>query len=391
MSKLVIVFSTYYNAPFGEGDYLFSDERTEIVPFTSQDLCDYFWSKNKDLLSGYIASDPEQYLSEKSLTDINDEIVKIIKDCQTELSKYLEGNKDLLTNYLKENESIIKDYNGGDSLEFTTDGFDWINTLLMLIEGNILKYDNMGVIKEMQSRLDSIPDFNNAFIEFLKSKDGFWLSQNLSNSGDQNPLDMSIAQGMCFNKGPWLYRRFSYYKYDVKDDSNDVSVYAVWPLGNVSLDDNGKKVWIEALTEQFLSLGENADVQTLYLILHDKDIEKETPFTIYSIDEVNKPSNSSEKVYRCVALFQHVDRIGKFLMNKKLEKDGKNKSLEDIKQFISKEVSVDHYATVIAKKVNIHAMDDPSVTVQEDAQKIIDKELLDEIAKLDEELREAID
>lgn len=392
MSKIVIVFSTYFNSPVAE-DYLFSKDTTTSRRFCSEKLCDYFWKQVLVDLNK-IAEHRSDYLSREALIDLNERITKIKDDREKELKKYLSDNEDVLVGFLETNADEIKTNNSGQQLAFSIDDFDWITKLSMLIDYKKIEEDPNGVVSGLiEMNNESNKDETITCVDLLKKDyNGVWLSKSLKDSGSQTPLDTVLSEGVSFGDQPWLHYRFSYYKFNkIEGDPNDVSVYAVWPLKNVSPDDNGKKVWIEALTEQFLSLRENDDADTLYLILHDKDIEKETPFTIYSIDEVNKSSEPIKKVYRCVVLFQHADNIGKFLGTKKLEMDNKNKSLEDIKQFVLKEVSVDHYATMIAKKVNIDAIDDPSVEVQEDVQKIIDKELLDEIAKLDEKLREAID
>ena len=374
MSKIVIVFSTYYNSPVSE-EYLFSKETTTPGRFSSKQLCDYFW-KQVDLKT--IAEHRSDYLSKMALTELQTKIKELKEVRKTELKDYLNKNKDAIDNYLKKN---------ANTLALSTDDFDWIAELSFIdpnAENNVI----------IHGLIDKYDEFNKndteTCIDVIKNHfDGVWLSKNLKDTGSQTPLDTVLASGVTFGENrPWLHYRFSYYKFNkLEGEPDDVSVYAVWPLQNPSPDDNGKKSWIEALTDQFLSLEENADVEVLYLILHDKDIES-TPFKIFLVDEVM--NKQSQKVSRYVALFQHTDEIGKFLGSRKL--DDKVKSLEDIKQIVSKQVSIDHFAKQIAEKVNIGAMDDPSVTVSIDVQqqKKNDDDFLKKIAELDEDFRNAI-
>jgi hypothetical protein len=132
-----------------------------------------------------------------------------------------------------------------------------------------------------------------------------WICENLRDDTEQEPL--YIFNGDSKKREPWLTYRFSYY--ELNNNSNDVKVYAVWPLseGLSPKDDDGNYPWVDALSDQFLSkkLG-NDDATDLYLILHDKDIERSIFKVI--IDDIWK-----NKYTRHVALFQHIDAIGAFL------------------------------------------------------------------------------
>ena len=104
---------------------------------------------------------------------------------------------------------------------------------------------------------------------------------------------------------PWLRHRFSYYELQ-QEQSSDISVYAVWALGSIAK----QELWIEALTEQFKKL--NSDIVDLYIVLHDKDFGK-TSFSIVEPKHVIPET----KINRTVAVFAHVDEIGKHVLGKK--------------------------------------------------------------------------
>ena len=393
MSKIVIVFSTYYNSPVAE-DYLFSKETATPCRFSSKQLCDYFWKRfTNDYLKG-IAEDTSQYLSEKALTDLNERIKQIKDDRKTELEKYLTDNQDALVEFLETNADTIKGENNGQSLVFSTEDLNWVAMLSMLINYKKIQADSDGVISSLMDKYNEYnKNVTDTYVDVLRNHyDGVWLKDNLIDKGNQEPLDIYVPLKIGYKEQqPWLLHRFSYYKFNEETgEPNDVSVYAVWPLLDPSPDESDdKKAWVEALTDQFFMLEQDAD--ELYLILHDKDI-KPTPFEIFSDCVVQNKYDNNHDVQRCVVLFQHSNFVGSFLGQRvKVDVVNKNKSLSDIKTFVAEKVMdinvyVKRIADVIALDETVDSATD--ITSVKDIEN--DEDTLNKINELSKSLRKAL-
>ena len=359
--KTVIVFSTYYNSPIGE-EYLFSKTTTTSSRFTSQKLCDYFWSgiiKDTSLIRT-IVENRSDYLDDDALEELKEEFEKTRKDREKSLKTFVDSRENEL-------DVLCKKY----GLIIDKENYDWVGNLIGQHTIETMGYTSPTKI-ETESDDEVWKDLNayynnwtknddDIYIELLEQKNGDWVCEHLKDNSSQQWFNTFVPQGMtlstppCQNQ-PWLFHRFSYYRFNqVGEVPNDVSVYAVWPLTIVNSNGaSGKNDWVEALTDQFL-MESDSEVEELYLILHEKDIEPGTTFKVYSDEKVQY--KTGHDVQRYVALFQHRDKMGLFLSDKKMAVDDrteKEKALEDIKQFVIKNVKEIYvYAKEVAKIVNL--------------------------------------
>ena len=265
MSKTVIVFSTRFITPHAE-DCLFSKANSKRKTFSSKQIVDFFWNDIKN--DNKYVQLVKDYLKED--------------DTLNELVRYIESNKTQL-------EDLISKY--GLSIAVSPNDFGWIEELLSNVN-------------------EPLEDLTRKYYAFNKGSDsiinesGKWIADHIKDDSSQQPFNIDDEASDV--EGPWLLYRFSYY--ELNSNTDDVKVYAVWPLAKnkKSLQKDGEHLWVDALTDQFLThLNPTAD--KLYLILHDDDIEK----SIFKVLEYKKDGNLT----RYIALFQHVDAMGAFLNN----------------------------------------------------------------------------
>lgn len=289
MSKTVIVFSTRYIDPLNKHykDRLFSGDHFHRKIFTSKLLADYFWNdikKDKNLLRRLLIND---YFLNKQ----KQELVDFLNTKKIEL------------------EEVIQCLDPTKS--FSTTEFTWIGNIFATGTDFPLK-------KELRAKHHayriSIQDTT-----LIEREDSLEICEKLKTDTKQKSYNLDPAEPGV--EGPWMTYRFSYY--ELNNNNNDVSVYAVWPLERESPYNKGKYPWIEALMDQFLTIL-NPDAKEIFLLLHDNDIKDHTPFKII-IDD------TAGTVARHVALFQHdnLDEIGSFL-----SKTPNNISPEDVKSYI---------------------------------------------------------
>jgi len=289
MSKTVIVFSTRYISPLIQ-DGLFSEGKFKRMVFSSQKLADFFW---KDIIN---SKDYLQLTKNYLLDQFNDCLTKKQKDLENTITKYLNFVKEQIT---KHNITVTD----------PTKNYTWIEELYP---------------ENIESPFDVI---DSKYQNYIKAKsienyDSLWICENLELKKDAKQESFNLDPAKPNIEGPWLLYRFSYY--ELTNNDNNISVYAVWPL--LKNANNKKTEWIEALTDQFLT----DDTEELYLILHDEDIEK----SIFKVLDDNKVEikddigNIIQTFNRHIALFQHVDEMGDFLLNPK------SSDLTGIKDFI---------------------------------------------------------
>ena len=211
MSNKVVVFSTYY----------------------SKKIRDFFRTRLQDdqtYLGKLVTS-----LKNKNIIDIND---KRLNDEQV---------KSLLEKY------NIKPSKGDDS---------WVDKLCnKYVLDNELSNDDKnrinGIISNPQAKYYSISE-----VELETLLDNI-------NKDNQQPFDIynneAIGNNEKKKKENWVWNRFSYYKLK-QEEPSDIAVYAVWALKKIAQ----QEAWIEALTEQFHNL--NNDAEDIFLIIHNKDI-----------------------------------------------------------------------------------------------------------------------
>lgn len=149
----------------------------------------------------------------------------------------------------------------------------------------------------------NISDILNRGIEVsLSGKSAQWLLENLNSSIDQGLF--YIYTNSKDLKNAWLRARFSFYSLKSVNKA-ETSIYAMWPLSQASNQDE----WIGALTDQILET--DPDVETIFLILHNKDIG-DSSFKVIESEKVLLLNERERK--RTVAVFAHSgDDIGRLL------------------------------------------------------------------------------
>ena len=338
MRKTVIVFSTRYISPlvqeglFSEGNF-----NNEPKPFSSVLLANYFWDDIINFTTHNSDTEKEKVKKENYFkTILNDQYFK--KNKLMELLSLGQGRRDFiqlvskLAFYSKkcdENTNAINDLirQYSPTTIITKNNYDWVRELILDLTPEL--QTEWKWLLELFQHWDR---YYGTVKTKILTKNGQWVSKRLNNEATLNQKPpQNLDNGNIEKPGPWLAYRFSYYQHNMSDEC--VAVYAVWPLNYPSeKNEDGKYQWIEALTDQFLRI--NPDVEDLYLVLHDEDIEQ-TIFKVLDEDkgEVKIDSTTTVTAKRHIALFQHVDRMGTFLKNPPIDIDSKG-ILDFVKQML---------------------------------------------------------
>lgn len=276
MSKTVIVFSTYFITPNIE--YLFQKEAVgEPNLFDSDGIKDFFRRR--------LTHDPN-YAS------------RYLVDCVIDPGVLSESNQQPNTYSKKDDIEFFLRKRGLSPKEFDINPDDPRALFLQLIRGK-----HADIAKSFKENFidtgnkTEVPDPLNglsvdSLLEQLKST--------------QPPFDLYSLEKTNRSE-PWLRHRFSYYVLK-QEEGSDIAVYAIWALATPA----NQEEWIGVLTEQFKKL--NPDLESLYLILHDKDFGLSS-FTI--VEPKHQISDGGKEFRRTVAVFSHVDEIGKRILGKR--------------------------------------------------------------------------
>lgn len=304
MSKNVIVFSTYFNCPF-QKDSLFNLESSTSLPMTDKELCDFLWDDIKENPNAKSVLDElPLYLNDESKNEIEEEARQREGNVCKELGEFVNNNKEVLDNVL-EKYNVIRD-----------DNYNWIKMLDLLMTAKKDEMKGSQVFIDLFAKGEKYK--GNHKLEILKKKDSRWIARNLLNEGEQKKYNIYLQEGTTADHAPWIHHRFSYYR--LNDFSDEVVVYAIWPIELSYPIIDKKNVWIDNLSKQFLSL--NNDVENLYFVLHDKDIK-----TNVISGTIDYPQLDNKAV-RTVALFQHTGEFGQFLKDK-------DKTSVDVLKFVT--------------------------------------------------------
>ncbi len=269
MSKTVIVFSTYFITPNREFAFNKDSVSTPSL-FTSERIKSFFWDRLKTN-SFYLNNYLKKGLINQSRFD-------------TETKAY---TKEQIVCFLKER--------GVDTSAFEIDPMNTKALNIALMKGGV----STEIVQAFKAQFPQIQEINTSV-----SLDGVTLEELFQNLKDTQPPFDICNINKDDEREPWLRHRFSYYELQPNEDSN-IAIYAVWALGSPAK----REDWVAALTEQFLQL--NADVENLYLILHDKD------FGMKSFSVIESKVLVGNKYYRTVAVFAHVDEVGRRVVGKK--------------------------------------------------------------------------
>ena len=118
---------------------------------------------------------------------------------------------------------------------------------------------------------------------------------------NQTFFDVNIDCTRTDLKNKLIQLRFSIYELP-QDES--YHVYGLWGLGDTCSD---MELWYETIQAEIIKNSPNC--KYIYLVLHDKDIQREDcSFTV--IERLKETGNN---VVRSVAIFNHEDRIGRLL------------------------------------------------------------------------------
>lgn len=267
MSKTVIVFSTYFITPNRE--FAFNKDSV-LTPslFTCERIKNFFWDRLKSN-SFYLNNYLKKGLNDWSRFD-------------TETKAY---SKEQIECFLKER--------GVDISSFEIDPMNTKALIIALMKGGV----SAEIVQAFKEQFPQIQEINTSV-----SLEGVTLEELLQNlKSTQPPFDICNIN-KDDEREPWLRHRFSYY--ELRKEESDIAIYAVWALGSPAK----KEDWIEALSEQFFQL--NMDVENLYLILHDKD------FGMKSFSVIEPRVLVGNKYYRTVAVFAHVDEVGRRVVGK---------------------------------------------------------------------------
>lgn len=277
MSKTAILFTTYYISPVKEG--VFSKEAVgDSHVLTGEKIIGLLWKRlveDKEYQKNHLLScikNPESISKPPVDPRLENPVIKEL------LAKY----------------NIIP---SSDS--------DWTN---LLLEKMLDENESEERVCEASSILSSSVSLDP--IISLENKNFPWLLENILPDKEQAPF--SIYNSENFRPGQWLYDRFCYYELKQTNQA-DVSVYAIWAL-KPSVNE---AEWIEALTEQVLQL--STDTQELFLVLHNKDIGDSTFKVIESANTIyikSRELTKNRRLTRTVAVFAHVDEIGRLLERK---------------------------------------------------------------------------
>lgn len=279
MSKTVIVFTTYYITPVKE-DCVFNNKAVEKHVLTNEKIRKVFW----DLLLA-----DTDYLQ--------NELINVVSDSE-EIATFADDKR--LGN--SEVQRLLLKYSINPELDS-----DWSNTIQLKMlddEEESSKIETIGEILNVQ--------YSKKPVVSLSGKDSAWLMKHLKDDVPQKPF--AIYNPGNYKEGPWLKNRFSYYKLldstrptasGGTDTKNDTTIWAIWALHPNSVDE---QTWLQALSEQVVEL--NDDVEDIFLILHNKDIGDST---FYVIESAKNVKINNKELLRTVAVFAHVDDIGRLL------------------------------------------------------------------------------
>ena len=214
-------------------------------------------------------------------------------------------------------------------------------------------------------------------LELLKDNnhDGIWITEHLNRVGKQDGFEIYLPSGLStsaegYQSEPWIYNRFSYYQLKPSKDNCDVDVFAVWPIKTVSPKDNTKNEWIDALSDQFLSIEKELgnEVDCLYLVLHAKDVmPKKGQEDVLFEDKYNGKD-------RIVVVFEHAEDIGEILLCDEKKKD------VDILEFVETKY----------KKVNNSYTEIERIIQNNNLKKEQDEETMAKIRKLNIEIKKLL-
>lgn len=269
MSKTVILFTTYYITPdyLGENG-LFCRESIEESFLNASSTLKFFWErlqKDTNYINKYLPAclnNPEEISYDPRLND------SLIQSCLQKCGLNPKDEPDWVEK--------LNDYVWSDESPFSGD------------------------------EATSISDILNKDIEAsLNGKSIEWLLENLNSSPDQEIF--YIYTNSKDLKNAWLRARFSYYSLTITNKA-ETSIYAMWPLSQASNQDE----WIGVLTDQILET--DPDVESIFLILHNKDIGDYSFKVIESEKELSLKGRNRK---RTVAVFAHSgDDIGRLLKRK---------------------------------------------------------------------------
>lgn len=319
MSKIVVVFSTYYNYPIYQ-DKLFN-KSTCKVPKVGKFLKDFFVKRLKEDKEDTVWGHLLDYLNEEQKQIVGQNIESARRNDIELIESKIKEEVSIVNQSLQEEKRIYPDKIDDADFECWIDDLD-IN-------------DNTQSIKKLyQQWFELISNEEEYKISFLREK--IDLDYDINNKGDQEVYDIYLSSAKIPEDKPypWLYHRMSYYELNSSDSA--VAVYAVWPIDRPSsptqdgVNDNMISCeWIDVLKKQFLSL--NNDCETIYLCLHGKDIYGSNSDSGKTITYKLYGPYLEEKVNVIVILFQHPKPIGSDL----LYKEGRNS--HEVKDFVEKE------------------------------------------------------
>ena len=265
MSKTVIVFSTYYLTPMRE--YLFGRESVNgPSPFDDASIKAFFWDRLRN---------DSYYVKNCLVRCVNDPSV---------FSQSNQYSEDDIKSFLTKNSL--------DPTQFTIDPNDTLQLFKVLVD--------QGLLDLAESFLKTFPP--NPDKNISVSLNGLSVDALLKQLTEKQPPFDIYQLNIKDTREPWLLYRFSYYA--LKGNNSDNAVYAVWALN--------QNTWISVLTNQFKKL--NPDLESLYLILHDKDIGLSS-FAI--VEPKHQISDGGKEFRRTVVVFSHVDEIGKRILGKR--------------------------------------------------------------------------
>lgn len=356
MSKIVVVFSTYYihrdNIGFPED--LFSS--IEPIPFDNNKICNFLWNRILDdrnaIESAYDS------LTDEWRDKIDNESKKKKVEAINEIKKEIINRKDSF-------QDLIKRLNL-EKIAVSDEDFKWLRRLLMMIMNpdlsSLVDGNDKMIIEDLVNRVKVIEDPDSTVFKKESLKEYNKLGQ-LNNCfrmvGNKTSFNISqekIRERGDYDSEPWFYNRMSYYKLEGEDVPPDIAIYAVWSLDLCSAtfkNECFESDWVDALVDQFRSL--NLDIEELYLILHDKDLfSANTPAKV--VDNKTLPKEDNKVFQMTIAIFQHSDSTGTLLKGKHSAEEvlnhvRNNFSLMDILYDISDSMAIGSNPNIIKNKI----------------------------------------
>lgn len=358
MSKIVVVFSTYYihRDNIGLPEDLFSSIKP--IPFNKNKICNFLWNRILDdrnaIESAYDS------LTDEWREKIDNESKKKKVDAINEIKKEIINRKDSF-------QDLIKRLNL-EKIAVSNEDFKWLRRLLMMIMkpdlSSLVDGNDKMIIEDLVNRVKVIEDPDSTVFkkESLKEYNKLGQLKNcfrmVGNKTSFNISQEKIRDRDDYDSEPWFYNRMSYYKLEGEDVPSDIAVYAVWSLDLCSAIFNKegyleKSDWVDALVDQFRSL--NSDIEELYLILHDKDL-----FSVGTsakvVDNKTLPKEDNKVFQMTIAIFQHSDSTGTLLKGKHSAEEvlnhvRNNFSLLDILYDISDSMAIESNPNIIKNKI----------------------------------------